>query len=183
MELIFVPLLATLITTTWTIRDFTLSSSFRTDLSLSMYLSMCWGYVSRSIHAFQIITARVRTYDGRLCFHRCVSVRGGGGGGVPGLSKGKTFWHQIWLDTCSDWEKNFCQGTPPPSIARNCYGYTAGDMRLAFTQEDFLVFCVIFQVKAGDTVFFIEWAIYVVLVKNRPQRLQLQSNPITNPVT
>ena len=24
------------------------------------------------------------------------------------------FWHQIWLDTCSDWGKNFCQGTPPP---------------------------------------------------------------------
>ena len=49
------------------------------------------------------ITTRVRTYDGRLCFHRCVSVRGGGsqvsdfwvgwsslgqgegGGGLPGL--------------------------------------------------------------------------------------------------
>ena len=28
-------------------------------------------------------------------------------------SKGKTFWHQIWLDTCADWEKFFCQGTPP----------------------------------------------------------------------
>ena len=122
-------------------------------------------------------------------------------GGVPGLSKGKNFWHQIWLDTCSDWEKNFlsrnppppqlrekfltpdlarymfrlgkkifvegpppppvkgkifdtrfglihvqtgkknfCQGTPPPpGIARNCYGYAAGGMPLAFTQEDFLV--------------------------------------------
>ena len=39
-----------------------------------------------------IFTARVRTYDGRLCFHRCVSVQGGWGGtrsqifgGVPGL--------------------------------------------------------------------------------------------------
>ena len=51
-------------------------------------------------------------YDGRLCFHRCVSVRGGGG--VPGLSKGKIFWHQIWLDTRSGWEKNFCRGDPPP---------------------------------------------------------------------
>ena len=30
-------------------------------------------------------------------------------------SKGNNFWHQIWLDTCSDQEKNFCQGTPPPS--------------------------------------------------------------------
>ena len=35
-----------------------------------------------------VITARVRTYDGRLCFHRCVSVRGGG---VRSLSKGKIF--------------------------------------------------------------------------------------------
>ena len=35
-------------------------------------------------------------------------------GGIPGLSKGKNFWHQIWLDTCSDWEKNFCRGTPLP---------------------------------------------------------------------
>ena len=33
-------------------------------------------------------------------------------GGHPGLSKGKIFWHQIWLDTCSDWKKNFCRGTP-----------------------------------------------------------------------
>ena len=87
----------------------------------------------------------------------------------PPTRKGKNFWHQIWLDTCSDWEKifveghrppvkgkifdtrfglihvqtgkkNFCQGTPPPSaIARNCYGYAAGGMPLACTQEDFLV--------------------------------------------
>ena len=29
--------------------------------------------------------------------------------------KGKNFWHQIWLDTCSDWKKSFCRGeTPPP---------------------------------------------------------------------
>ena len=31
-------------------------------------------------------------------------------------SKGKNFWHQIWLDTCSDWGKIFCHGTPPPQI-------------------------------------------------------------------
>ena len=35
----------------------------------------------------------------------------------PPPSKGKNFWHQIWLDTCSDWEKKiFCQGSPPPSL-------------------------------------------------------------------
>ena len=33
--------------------------------------------------------------------------------GTPPPSKGKKFWHQIWLDTCSDREKVFCQGTPP----------------------------------------------------------------------
>ena len=83
-------------------------------------------------------------------------------------SKGKNFWHQIWLDTCSDWKKIFVKGRapppvkgknfdtrfglihvqtgkkifvegPPPRIARNCYGYAAGGMPLAFTQEDFLV--------------------------------------------
>ena len=41
--------------------------------------------------SLSVITARVRTYDGRLCFHRCVSVQEGGSqvsdfqGGVPGL--------------------------------------------------------------------------------------------------
>ena len=35
--------------------------------------------------------------------------------GTPSpFSKGKHFWHQIWLDTCSDWKRNFCRGTPPP---------------------------------------------------------------------
>ena len=37
----------------------------------------------------EIITARVRTYDGRLCFHRCVSVQlSGGGYPIPSLSRG-----------------------------------------------------------------------------------------------
>ena len=35
-------------------------------------------------------------------------------GGYPVSVKGKNFWYQIWLDTCSDWEKFFCRGTPPP---------------------------------------------------------------------
>ena len=37
------------------------------------------------------------------------------GEGVPCLSKGKKFWQQIWLDTCSDWEKNFLLRDPPPT--------------------------------------------------------------------
>ena len=39
-------------------------------------------------------------------------------------------------------EKNFLSRAappPPPGIARNCFGYAAGGMPLAFTQEDFLV--------------------------------------------
>ena len=31
----------------------------------------------------------------------------------PPPSKGKNFWHQIWLDTCSDWEKKFLSRDPP----------------------------------------------------------------------
>ena len=34
----------------------------------------------------------------------------------PPPSKGKNFWHQIWLDTCSDWEKNFLSRDPPPPV-------------------------------------------------------------------
>ena len=38
------------------------------------------------------------------------------GRGGPSLSKGKNFWHQIWLDTRSDWKKNFfVEGPTPPS--------------------------------------------------------------------
>ena len=32
----------------------------------------------------------------------------------PPPSKGKNFWHQIWLDTCSDWGKFFLSRDPPP---------------------------------------------------------------------
>ena len=61
-------------------------------------------------------------------------------GTPPPHSEGKNFWHQIWLDTCSDRKKIFSQRDPlPPGIARTCYGYAAGGMPLAFTQEDFLV--------------------------------------------
>ena len=41
-----------------------------------------------------------------------------GWGGLPHLrgvppSKGENFWHQIWLDTCSDWKKFFSKRDPP----------------------------------------------------------------------
>ena len=63
-----------------------------------------------------------------------------GGGGNLDSVKGKIFDTRFGLIHVQTGEKNFCQGTPPPpAIARNCYGYAAGGMPLAFTQEDFLV--------------------------------------------
>ena len=63
--------------------------------------------------------------------------------GLIHVQTGNFFFFQIWLDTCSDWKKFFfCQRTPPPRIARNCYGHAAGSMPLAFTQEDFLVITI-----------------------------------------
>ena len=62
------------------------------------------------------------------------------GGGYPVSVKGKIFDTRFGLIHVQTGKKNFCQGTPPhPRIARNCYGYVAGGMPLAFTQEDFLV--------------------------------------------
>ena len=63
------------------------------------------------------------------------------GGGYPVSVKGKIFDTRFGLIHVQTGKNFFCQGTtPPPSrIARNCYGYAAGGMPLAFTQEDFLV--------------------------------------------
>ena len=58
----------------------------------------------------------------------------------PPQVKGKIFDTRFGLIHVQTGKKNFCQGTPPPRIPRNCYGYVAGGMALAFTQEDFLVF-------------------------------------------
>ena len=85
----------------------------------------------------KFFTARVRTYDGRLCFHRCVSVQGGG---VPGFSKGKSFWHQIWLDTCSGWEKKFLSraAPPPPAVKGKIFDTKFGLIHVQ-TRKQFLV--------------------------------------------
>ena len=53
-------------------------------------LCLAFERVGRYNKPLPVITARVRTYDGRLCFHRCVSVQGGSHlsdfrGGLPGL--------------------------------------------------------------------------------------------------
>ena len=80
---------------------------------------------------------------GRYCFHRCLSVNISGGvpglrfsGGVPGLRfSGGGTWSQIF-GRGGTWSQIFRGGYP-------VYGYTAGGMPLAFTQEDFLVqYCI-----------------------------------------
>ena len=52
--------------------------------------------------------------------------------------KGKLFDTRFGLIHVQTGKFFFVKG-PPPRIARNCYGYTAGGMPLAFMQEDFLV--------------------------------------------
>ena len=78
---------------------------------------------------------------GRYCFHRCLSVNISGG--VPGLrfSGGGGTWSQIFGGgwggyLVSDFRGGYL-------VSENCYGYTAGGMPLAFTQEDFLVIVIV----------------------------------------
>ena len=81
--------------------------------------------INKSFGLQHIITARIRSMTGRYCFHRCLSVNISGG--VPGLrfSGGGGTWSQI--------------SGGGYLVSENCYGYMAGGMPLAFTQEDFLV--------------------------------------------
>ena len=55
----------------------------------------------------------------------------------PGPGRGGTP-SQVWGDTLSQVWGGY--SGYPPGIASTCYGYAAGGMPLAFTQEDFLVF-------------------------------------------
>ena len=57
--------------------------------------------------------------------------------------KGKIFDTRFGLIHVQTGKKFYVEGPSPPGIARTCYGYAAGGMPLAFTQEDFLVICVI----------------------------------------
>ena len=79
---------------------------------------------------------RPRTYVRReVMFSQvCVCSGGeGGGGGYLVSVKGKLFDTRFGLIHVQTGKIFFVKGPPPPSIARNCYGYTAGGMRLAFT--------------------------------------------------
>ena len=50
--------------------------------------------------SYCLFTARVRTYDGRLCFHRCVSVQlSGRGYPVPNLDRGVPHPRSGWGGT------------------------------------------------------------------------------------
>ena len=84
-----------------------------------------------------IVTARIRSMTGRYCFHRCLSVNISGG--VPGLRfSGGGTWSQIFGGR-GYLVSDFRGGGVGYLVSENCYGYTAGGMPLAFTQEDFLV--------------------------------------------
>ena len=65
------------------------------------------------------------------------------GGGYPVSVKGKFFDTRFGLIHVQTGKRD----DPPSTIARNCYGYAAGGMPLAFTQEDFLVYCQYFQLS------------------------------------
>ena len=103
---------------------------------------------------------------GRYCFHRCLSVNISGGGvpglrfsgggylvsdfqgGVPGLrfSGGGYLVSDFWggylvSDFWGGYLVSDFQGGYP------VYGYTAGGMPLAFTQEDFLVGSIVMAIR------------------------------------
>ena len=78
----------------------------RLKTSPSLVLRTPLAKIIQKHHMFVIITVRVRTYDGRLCFHRCVSVQlsggvphsrsGRGGIPIPGLAGGGGTPSQVW---------------------------------------------------------------------------------------
>ena len=60
----------------------------------------------------------------------------------PPPSKGKNFWHQIWLDTCSDREKNFCQGPPcPPPVKGKIFDTRFGLIHVQTGKKFFVKGC------------------------------------------
>ena len=69
-------------------------------------------------------------------------IPGSGRGGTP--AGGYPSWGGNPVGGYPSWGATSARGVlhprfPPPRIASTCYGYAAGGMPLAFTQEDFLV--------------------------------------------
>ena len=86
-----------------------------------------------------MVCYRPRTYVRREVMFSQVRVCSGGGGGVPGLSKGKIFWHQIWLDTSSGWEKNFLsRDTPPPQVKGKIFDTRFGLIHVQTGKKNFV---------------------------------------------
>ena len=93
----------------------------------------------------KIITARVRSTTGRLCFDTCLSVCHRGGGSVSRLSRGGVRSSQQGggqLQPARGGVRSSGGGGSAPA-GRGGGHYTAGSMPLAFTQEDFLILNVI----------------------------------------
>ena len=78
----------------------------------------------------------------------------GGEGGYPISVNGKIFDTRFGLIHVQTGKKKFLLRDPPAGIARNCYGYAAGGMPLAFTQEDFLVSFFICDIHSGGSRVF-----------------------------
>ena len=108
------------------------------------YVRTTGGYVFTGVCLFrgwsQVSDFRGRVPGLRFSGGGVPGLRFLGGGGYPVSVKGKFFDTRYGLIHVQTGKFLFCQGPPPPKkIARNCYGYAAGGMPLAFTQEDFLV--------------------------------------------
>ena len=123
---------------------------------------------------FIFITARIRRMTGGYIFSLSTLCGGGsrsslghgggpdptldGGGSQSSLGWGGTQSSLGWGGSQSSLGRVRCHllggtpspGTPlPPGIASTCYGYAAGGVPLAFTQEDFLVFYFVSECPSG----------------------------------
>ena len=58
-------------------------------------------------------------------------------GTPPPPSKGKNFWHQIWLHTCSDWGKKFLLRDPPPQVKGKIFDTRFGLIHVQTGKKNF----------------------------------------------
>ena len=71
-------------------------------------VSVCTFVSHRGTPPLPVEIIGSQKFQNQNVFQLILSNFSGGGGTLP-PSKGKIFWHQIWLDTCSDWQKKFFQ--------------------------------------------------------------------------
>ena len=65
---------------------------------------------------------------------------------------------------------------PPPGIASTCYGYAAGGMPLAFTQEDFLVIKIITEKMRGIFIQIFHFLLYCLSFVGSTELIIFQMN-------